>query len=443
VNALATTEGGFLTQQPQGTVQVAQSRAAQEVQAAMIIAQRFPRDTIASQKRINDACSRESMAEVSQYTYPRGGKQITGASIRLAEVLAQNWGNLDFGIVELEKENGNSKMMAYCWDLETNVKQTKVFDVPHARYTKKNGVTSLDDPRDIYEATANQGARRLRACILGIIPGDIVEEAIERCNKTLADPHGKPPIKDRIVSMLEKFSRLGVNQKMIEKRIGHKIDVTTEIELVNLGKIYISLKDNYADRSQYFDLNENSRTPIDIEIQERSEQRNVSEVTEEPKPQPQKLTLKQVQLVLGGKPLRRQVLIDALRDNDVNVSNFDRTVNDWVKQGKVYEQEDVISETQFENEDQQDSPPPVDEETAPPAEDTPTSEILPEAQDILDKIPDAGSISIKELWTKAKVENMDIEYKDFDKHLNSLESDMFVRFSKDSEGTTFVERTGI
>ncbi|PWW19485.1 hypothetical protein DFO73_12055 [Cytobacillus oceanisediminis] len=65
--------------------------------------------------------------------------------------------------------------MAYAWDLETNVRQEKVFTVKHSRKAK-GSITKLDDPRDIYELVANNGARRLRSYILGIIPGDIVEQ---------------------------------------------------------------------------------------------------------------------------------------------------------------------------------------------------------------------------------------------------------------------------
>ena len=81
------------------------SRQAQEVQAAMVVAKRFPRDEIEANNRILNACKRKSLAERAIYEYPRGGENVTGPSIRLAEVMAQNWGNLDFGITELEQKN--------------------------------------------------------------------------------------------------------------------------------------------------------------------------------------------------------------------------------------------------------------------------------------------------------------------------------------------------
>lgn len=238
-------------------VEVQSSRQVQEVQAAMLIAKRFPRDMIQAHKRIIDACSRKSLAERAMYAYPRGGQTVTGPSIRMAEAIAQVWGNLDFGIVELDKKPamggfpGESVMMAYCYDLETNSRSTKVFTVKHKRDTKK-GSMNLNDERDIYELVANNGARRLRSCILSIIPGDVVESAIERCEQTLQ--HDQEPIVDRIKKMVVAFADLGVNQEMLEKRLAHKMDVTTETELVGLRKIYTSIKDGFGVREDFFSL---------------------------------------------------------------------------------------------------------------------------------------------------------------------------------------------
>jgi hypothetical protein len=170
----------------------------------------------------------------------------------MAEMMAQNWGNIDSGVIELEQNSRESTMMAYAWDLETNSRQTKIFHVPHSRHTKK-GVKKLEDPRDIYEATANQGARRLRACILAIIPGDIQDAAVEACTKTLAGG-SDVPLSDRVRNMVSAFSALNVSAAMIEKRLGHILDVTSEHELVTLRGIYTSIKDNQSDASKFFEV---------------------------------------------------------------------------------------------------------------------------------------------------------------------------------------------
>lgn len=227
------------------------SRQAQEVQAAMVVAKRFPRDEQASQNRILQACTRLSLAESAMYEYPRGGENVTGPSIRLAEVMAQNWGNLDFGITELEQKNGESTVMAYCWDLETNTRQTKIFTVPHVRATKK-GSYALTDPRDIYEIVANQGARRLRACILGIIPGDVVDAAVAQCETTLM---AEKDLKARVARTIEAFKNdFGVPVQCLEQVIGCKTEAFTVQAVVRLGKIYNSIKEGRSDVSAHFNM---------------------------------------------------------------------------------------------------------------------------------------------------------------------------------------------
>lgn len=234
--------------------EIERSRAIQEVQGAMIIAKRFPRDTTSAFSRIIEACKRPSLAKAALYSYPRGGETVTGASIRLAEVMAQNYGNLEFGIREIERQNGRSIAESYCWDLETNVKQSKIFEVPHEIHTKK-GVKKLTDERDVYEKVANMGARRLRACILGIIPADIREDAEARCKRTLAEGGGEP-IAERIKKMVLAFKDFGVTIEMLEKRLGHKVDLTIGEEIVELTGIYNALRDKQAKRGDFFDFGE-------------------------------------------------------------------------------------------------------------------------------------------------------------------------------------------
>lgn len=252
------TSGDFTAPQQMGArsaqTEMMVSRQAQEVQAAMVIAKRFPRNETESFARIMMACQRKRLAEQAMYEYPRGGTKVTGPSIRLAEAIAQNWGNIDFGIIELEQKHGESQVMAYAWDLETNTRQSKIFTVPHVRGTKKGNVP-LTDPRDIYELVANQGARRVRACILGVIPGDIVDAAVEQCGQTLMKSEGNKPVIDIVREMALIFqNEFSVPLEAIEKFIGCKAEAFSMNDLIRLKKVYRSLKDGMAKREDYFDM---------------------------------------------------------------------------------------------------------------------------------------------------------------------------------------------
>jgi hypothetical protein len=238
---------------PSGSNAVAQSdqqRAIAEVQAAMVIARMNPRDPIAAMDRILNACTRPTLADSAVYTYSRGGTDVSGPSIRLAEAMAQAWGNMQFGIRELDQRNGESTVQAFAWDVETNTRREVTFQVPHIRYTR-SGSKRLEDPRDIYEMVANQGARRLRACILAVIPGDVTEAAVQQCETTMKAKADTSP--EGIAKIVSAFEQFGVTKEQIEKRIQRRLDAIQPAQVVGLKKIYASLRDGMSHPSEWFE----------------------------------------------------------------------------------------------------------------------------------------------------------------------------------------------
>lgn len=257
---VASENGGFLPvdhDAQAGAVQTMQGeRAIAEVQAQVVMAKRFPRDQHLALKRIETACRRHALAKVAVYSYPRGGQMISGPSIRLAEIVAQGWGNLDFGVREVSQSSagdGVSELEAYAWDIETNVRMVKRFHVQHIRWTKQAGKKPVKDPRDVYEVVANQGARRMRACILAIVPPDILEFAVSVCRATMKQGDGTP-LEDRIRRVVINFGKVGVPKAAIEEKLGHAVDIMTPDELVDYQGIYRAIKDGTARRENYFNI---------------------------------------------------------------------------------------------------------------------------------------------------------------------------------------------
>lgn len=241
-----------------GMVESKSQREIAEVQAMVVMAKQFPRNPIQAMDRILNACTRKTLAEGAVYSYPRGGNNIEGPSIRLAETIAQNWGNIDFGIREISQSNGESTVEAYAWDLETNTRQVKTFQVPHKRFASGRAKT-LTDPRDIYELIANNGARRLRACILGIIPGDVVESAVQQCSATLAA--NVDLSQEGIKKMVEVFASYGVDAEAIQTRYQCRIEALRPTQYLELRKIYTSLKDGMSKPSDWFVVKETTPPP--------------------------------------------------------------------------------------------------------------------------------------------------------------------------------------
>lgn len=237
------------------------SRAVAEVQAALFIARTNPRDQKRAMDRILNACCRPSLAESAIYAYARGGSSITGPSIRLAEAVAQQWGNMQFGIRELSNQGGKSEVQAFAWDVETNTRREITFTVPHIRHTKK-GSYKLEDPRDIYELVANQGARRLRACILAVVPGDVVEAAVNQCQLTLQSHTDVTA--EGIKKLIEAFEPLSVSKAQIEKFCQCRAEAIKPAQIVRLRSIYTSLRDGMSSPSDWFEPDE-TQAPAAIE----------------------------------------------------------------------------------------------------------------------------------------------------------------------------------
>jgi len=226
------------------------ARAVQEIQAALVIAQRFKRDEVACKSRIIEACKRKDLAEVAEYEYSRGGTRITGPTIDLLRAVANRWGNIRHGWTETERAGGVSSIRCFAWDLQTNAQAERTFKVRHWRDTRDGGY-EIKEERDIYELMANQAARRVRACLEEVIDSDVVTAAVDQCRTTLRTGE-QTPLKDRAVQIVGAFQEFGVTQAMIEARLGNKMEAVSENQIASLRRVFKSLKDGVGQRDDYF-----------------------------------------------------------------------------------------------------------------------------------------------------------------------------------------------
>lgn len=231
---------------------VEQSRAAAEVAAAAALAKQFPRDVQAAMAEMRTSAAQKRLAERAFFRYGRGGTTITGASVHLARELARCWRNIQYGIVELSRDDdaGESEMQAYAWDVENNTKVENKFIVKHLR-DKRGGPERLTDVRDIYENNANNGARRLREAIFAVLPPWFTEEAKDRCMATLADGGGKP-LAQRVADCLALFGEIGVTQTQLEEKVGRPVAEWLELDVAQLGVTFTSIKRGEVSRAEEF-----------------------------------------------------------------------------------------------------------------------------------------------------------------------------------------------
>lgn len=201
------------------STQVEQARAVAEVQAAVTVAQSVPRDIGRAEAEMQSTCQRMAVARSAFYSMPRAGGKVEGATVHLARELARIWGNVDYGVREMRRDDdaGESEIQAYAWDQEKNVRSTRSFIVPHERMVKKQR-SKLTDLGDIYLNNQNIGARAVRECIFTVLPNWYTSTAEEICADTLQKGEGEP-LSSQIDRMLAAFKSLGVTEKMISTRL--------------------------------------------------------------------------------------------------------------------------------------------------------------------------------------------------------------------------------
>ena len=226
------------------------AREVAQVQGQIMMAKMFPRDLAKVEQSIKIVCSRKHLAEQALYTYARGGTNISGPTIRLAEAVAAAYGNIKAGYEVVESDADQSRIRAFAYDMESNTVMERNFDVPHIRETKK-GRTRLTDPRDIYETIANNASRRVRACILQVLPGDVVELAVDTCKDTLRK--NVDTSAEAREALLKAFASMGVSKTMIEARIQRKMEAITADLVIDLRGVYASIRDGIGSIDDFFD----------------------------------------------------------------------------------------------------------------------------------------------------------------------------------------------
>lgn len=243
---------------------VEQSRAIAEVQAMVVVAQQMPRDIERAVREMKRSCSRRALAEKAFYRFPRGGKQVTGESIVLAKELARCWGNIDYGLAELRRDDfgGESEMMAFAWDLETNTRPRTTFIVPHVR---TGSSARLTDVRDVYENNANNGNRRMREMIFSLMPPWFIEDAKALCYETLAnDQRDGATVAERAAKAVERFGRIGVRPAQLVQKLGAPQSSWSPADLAHLAVIFTSIERGETTKEDEFGGTSATIAPADL-----------------------------------------------------------------------------------------------------------------------------------------------------------------------------------
>lgn len=232
LDTLAIPRGNLVSQQ----TQVEQARAVAEVAAAVRVALEFPRDVSKALGQMRDACRQRSLADRAFFSLPRAGGRVEGSTVHLARELARCWGNIQYGVSELRRDDeaGVSEMQAWAWDVETNTRSMRSFIVPHDIMVGKGADKKrkrLVDLGDIANNNNSVAARAVRETIFTVLPVWFRTEAEELCSQTLRDGGGKThdqQVADALGHFRDTFN---VTQGQLEERLSRPVADWTSQDL--------------------------------------------------------------------------------------------------------------------------------------------------------------------------------------------------------------------
>jgi hypothetical protein len=238
-------------------VQVAKE-AESQVNARFIMAMKKPRNEDKALARILNSCRNLHFADSAIYKKPVGNTTIEGASIRLAEEIARNWGNLYINSSIIYEDEARRIIRIMVLDLEANLDYDKTITIEKVVERRSGkGREVLDERLNTYgdrvfivRATEDemvtkenaQISKAMRNGILRCIPHHIQEEAMLRCKKTIKARIDSDPAAAKN-DIIRNFSALNIMPDQIEKYLGHGLAQITSDEIADLLIVYRSIKD--------------------------------------------------------------------------------------------------------------------------------------------------------------------------------------------------------
>lgn len=211
-------EDGVVTRSDVATIDTSAMTALAgiEIDRQIATARRFPRMPSRIQKAIFDlATLDEEASKESMYALPRGGKPITGPSIRFAETVKQAFGNCRASsrVVEINRTDRYVESEGIFLDLETNV-ATKI--THRRRIVDKRGRLFSDD---MVLMTGNAACSiAMREAILKGVPKPIWRKGYEAVTKVVTgDVKTLVERRDRAVKA---FAAYGVKPEQVYGVLG-------------------------------------------------------------------------------------------------------------------------------------------------------------------------------------------------------------------------------
>ena len=211
-------------------------------------ARKYPREldkVMTSIERI--ALSDPATAAGCFYRVKKGKSEITGLSVRMAEIFAACWGNLRCLSRILGHDGKRVTAQGICWDLESNV--ARCAEVQRS-ILYSNGATYSDEMITI---TGNAAASiAYRNAVLSVIPRALTAPLVERIRRAALAEAGRD-LAASVEKMLRAFEGIGVGRAEVLAYL--KADAPEGISpehLVEMRGIYTAIEEGDVKAAEIF-----------------------------------------------------------------------------------------------------------------------------------------------------------------------------------------------
>lgn len=234
------------------------AQAVAQVQARYLIAYRRPRDWDDVRARLLKDCTRPAFARAARYRLPRG-KGVEGWSIRFAEAALRTMTNVMPEVAAVYDDHEKRIVRVAMTDLEANITYSR--DVVVEKTVERSALKEGQEPLSV--RTNSQGrktylipatdddllmkenalvSRALRTSGLRLIPGDILEECLERVIATKRDADAKDPDAER-KKIADAFARLNILPSALKEYLGHDLAGCAPAELDGLRGLWRGIEE--------------------------------------------------------------------------------------------------------------------------------------------------------------------------------------------------------
>lgn len=268
-----------------------------EIDMQVATARKYPRSIKKfKEEALALACLDDETAASCFYVLPRGGRSIEGPSARLAEIVANSWGNMraESKVVDVGEKDVTARALA--WDLEKNVAiaiETK------RRIIDKNGKRYNED---MIVMTGNAACSiALRNAVFKVVPNALTKSILEEAKRVAVGD--AETLGSKRAKALDILKKMGATEKQILETLGVKgpDDISLE-HLATLRGLYTALKEGDTTVEEAFGVKAPERATVDMakvkagkqedhtepgEAQEAEEPEEEPEEEEEPEAEPE------------------------------------------------------------------------------------------------------------------------------------------------------------